>query len=347
MNKYLLIVLVAGMFAALSPGLFARGSDGRTDEVPSEVNQKNAGDTGEGVCPEGFRFFDHELLAVDPVCVPENPRRVAYLPYPSHMYPFDVNLVASNSLEWDSSNYPFIEDWTGTMADLGLPPNLEVLLGLEPDLILSHFDEVAEVVDELSAIAPLAAVDLVRSESWRNRHLFNGAALGRLELAEAQIAAYEERAVQLRGALEARGVDVAGTTVSIGMLRKNGEVFLFGPWFTGVLVLREVGFKLLDAVDLTLEGMKEAHGNIYIARFSQERLDAVDADILFMESVTREEIDQLKEDPLWGTLGAVRSDSVYPVGGHWVQSNLLTAHMVIDELAEMFGVEMDTSNPFL
>ena len=320
-----------------------RRRTGRLRKSPPNTAEEQ----GDERCPEGFRFFEHELLATEPGCVPKDPQRVAYLPYPSHMYPFDINLVASNSLEWDSGNYPFIEDWTGTMADLGLPPNLEVLVGLEPDLILSHFDEVAEVVDELTAIAPLAAVDLVRSESWRNRHLFNGAALGRAELAEAQIRAYEERAAELQAALEAEGIDVGGTSVSIGMLRANGDVFLFGPWFTAVLVLREVGFKLLDAVDLTLEEMKETHGNIYIASFSQERIDSVDADILFIEGVTQEEIDELKKDPLWATLEVMRSDSVYPVGGHWVQSNLLTAHMVIDELSEMFGVRIGTPNPFL
>lgn len=30
-------------------------------------------------CEDGFRLFEHEMLATDPVCVPENPQRVVAL----------------------------------------------------------------------------------------------------------------------------------------------------------------------------------------------------------------------------------------------------------------------------
>src|SRR5690606_1169067 len=33
----------------------------------------------EDECEAGFRLFDHEYLATDPVCIPENPQRVLAL----------------------------------------------------------------------------------------------------------------------------------------------------------------------------------------------------------------------------------------------------------------------------
>lgn len=187
MNKYFLIVLAAGMLAALSPGLFARGSDGRTDGGPSEVKLENRDES----CPEGMRFFDHELLAGEAGCIPEDPERVTYLLYPSYIYPFGVNPVGSWGLERDAENYPFIADWikAGTV-DHAMPPNLEVLLKLEPDLMLYDLNRVAEVVDQLPAIAPLVLYDSERSFTWQERHRFNGKVLGQSELAERQIAVY-------------------------------------------------------------------------------------------------------------------------------------------------------------
>ena len=38
-----------------------------------------AQDTTETDCEAGFRLFDHEMLASDPVCIPENPQRILAL----------------------------------------------------------------------------------------------------------------------------------------------------------------------------------------------------------------------------------------------------------------------------
>ena len=62
-------------------------------------------------CEEGFRYFDHEFLATDPTCIPENPERVAYLLYPSYIYPLGIKPVGSWGLDRDAANYPFIAAW--------------------------------------------------------------------------------------------------------------------------------------------------------------------------------------------------------------------------------------------
>ena len=185
MKRYLSLLLSIGMVAAISLPLFAAGGAEESD-APGETPgvETNA-------CDDGFRLFDHELLATDPVCIPEHPQRVTYLLYPSFLYPFGINPVGSWGLERDAENYPFIADWIadGTI-DHGMPPNIEVLVGLEPDLMIYDINRVTDVVDELPTIAPLVTYDVERSSSWQQRHRFNGAVLAQEALAEAQIAEY-------------------------------------------------------------------------------------------------------------------------------------------------------------
>ena len=353
------LILVMAVLAAVSLPLFGAGRGEVSGGGPSEVKLEN----GEESCPEGMRFFDHELLAGEAGCIPENPERVTYLLYPSYIYPFGVNPVGSWGLERDAENYPFIADWikAGTV-DHAMPPNLEVLLKLEPDLMLYDLNRVTEVVDQLPAIAPLVLYDSERSFTWQERHRFNGKVLGQSELAEKQIAVYEERAAQLRGALEADGGDSGGRTVSIVRLRGEGVINLLGPWFTSVSVVRDAGFDLPDAVDMTKDQMIANYGNMYSINVAEERIDIVDADVLVVlgspgglgavggEAQSTEGdaiVAEMMGDPLWRTLDVFQSGRVISKGDYWLQSNILTAHLVIDELAEIFGVRVETANPFL
>jgi len=318
----------------------------------------SAPEATDGACEEGFRFFDHELLATEPTCIPENPQRVAYLLYPSYIYPFGVNPVGSWGLERDAENYPLIAEWImeGTV-DHGMPPNLEVLIGLEPDLLLYDVSRVTDVLDELPQIAPLVTYNDGVPSTWQDRHRFNGEVFDQTALAEEQIATYEQRANELRIAIEESQGDVSDISVSVVRLRGEGVINLLGPWYTSVSVIQDIGFDLPDAVDLPLEEMQETHGNIYIADISQELIPTVDGNVLIVlgspggaqaQSGEGEQIvNEMMADPLWQTLNAVQTGAVYAKGDYWLQSNILTAHLVIDELADIFAVEIATPNPFL
>ena len=353
-NKIRLTFVVV-VLAAVSLPLFGAGRGEVSGGGGADDSEAAAGNGG---CPDGFRIFDHDFLVGDPVCVPEKWERVSFLPYPSYLFTFDVNPVGSWGLERDAENFPFIADWivSGTI-DIGWPPNLEVLAELAPDLMIYDNNPVADIIDELPAIAPTVIYDGIRSTEWRQRHQFNGAALGQAELAESQIAVYERRIVELRGALERSLGDLKDTTVSIVRLRGEGVINLLGPWYASVLVVRELGLDLPDAVDMTLDEMREKYGSKYYVKVAEERIDSVDGDVMIVlgspggggaQSIEGESVvAEMMSDPLWRSLGAFQNDSVYPKGDYWLQSNILAAHLVVDELAEIFGVRVETANPFI
>ncbi len=210
---------------------------------------------------------------------------------------------------------------------------------------------------QLQQIVPLVTFDANNAFAWQDRHLFNAAVFDRVALAEEQIAVYEQRVAELRAAIEVSRGDISNVTVSLVRIGNEGVIDLLGPWYPGVSVVQEIGFDLADGVDLTLTEMQERHGNIYVAEISEELIPTVDGDVLILfgpggggqsASGTGERIlNEIRQSLLWQTLGAIQTDAVYFKGDYWLQPSILTAHLVIDELAEIFAVEIATPNPFL
>ena len=346
-TRYGLVFLTAGILAVAAVPISAGGSGEEKDGAPSGITPNTAEEQGDERCPEGFRLFDHELLAGDAVCIPKNPQRVASLPYTSYFYPFGVNLVGAWGLERDADNYPFIADWIfeGT-TDIGWPPNPEVLIELGPDLMIFSSRHVTDIRDELLAIGPLVTFESGR-KTWQDVHRFNGAVLGQDELAERQIEVYEKRVQEIRAALNESLGDVGETAVSVLHLTGSGGVYLLGEGFAPVSVVNDIGFRLPDGVDKPFDRMD----------ISEEKINEVDGDVLFIlgsvggPKAQRAEgnrlFDEMMAKPLWQTLDAFKKDSVYFKSDYWLKSNILTAHLVIDEVAEVFGVRVQTPNPFL
>ncbi len=74
-------------------------------------------------CEAGFRLFDHKLLATEPVCIPENPKRVALVDEKAiTAYSLGVETVTMNSYLYDfAETYPFALDAAARerMVDIG------------------------------------------------------------------------------------------------------------------------------------------------------------------------------------------------------------------------------------
>ncbi|MCG8348321.1 MAG: ABC transporter substrate-binding protein [Chloroflexales bacterium] len=314
------------------------------------------------LCTDGFRFFDHDLLASEPTCIPANPQRVAYLVYPSYLYPFGINPVAAWGLERDAENYPFIADWIrdGTVDHGLFPPNLEVLVEQNPDLILYPDGVAPEVLDELAAIAPfvLYGGDSSNPPTWQDNHRFVGAVFNQVALAEEQIAVYDQRVAELRTALAESLGDLGEITISVVRLAAEGSISLQSPLIASVAIIKEVGFAIPDAIDMSVAEMQETY-NIPSGALSisKEEITLADGEVLFVlgspggAGAQRAEgnrlISDIMDDPIWQSLRAFEAKAVYGKGDVWMQGNLLTAHLIIDDLAEIFAVEFATPNPFL
>ena len=83
-----------------------------------------------GECPEGMWLFDHERLATDPVCIPENPQRIISLDMPATEFVLlnDIPLVGVFGYAGDeiSAVTPGLASKLEGIPTFDWPPNLEL-----------------------------------------------------------------------------------------------------------------------------------------------------------------------------------------------------------------------------
>ncbi|MEM8859613.1 MAG: ABC transporter substrate-binding protein [Chloroflexota bacterium] len=311
-------------------------------------------------CEDGFRLFDHEFLVGDPVCIPENPQRVA----PLDLASIELALVADQEFIAGSTPVIFFlsnvaPNWgaafaqrTADLPDLAFPTNLEVLVEAEPDLIVTSVNFLQPGTEEqLAAIAPTVIYDnssQERFQEWKPNLLFAGDAMGLKVEAEALVADYDARVAALQ---EALGDSLDGQTVSVVLPRENGDLGMrIGGSFSGT-IFNDVGIEQPESQRSFID---EATGSVSI-NVSKEQWDQVDADYLFIYGVTstpegtteaNAAIVELENDPIWNTLSVVQNDNVFVAGAHWHGFGLLSAQRVLDDIfIYLVGVDPTIPNP--
>lgn len=323
MNKYLLTLLVAGMLAVLSPGLFARGrSDGRTDEGPSEVNQKNVEDTE--ACGPGFRSVRH---AMGESCVPDVPRRVVVLDTGEIDNALALGAPVVGAPVGDIEKYQaYLTPQLDGIADIGTisEPSLEAILSVRPDLILGSRQRYEAVYDELSAIAPTVFTESLRVP-WQDNFVLHAEAMGLEYKAEELMADYENRVAEVRNAI---GDNLGNTTISIIRFRP-GQVRLY-------LKSSYIGFILQDVGLPRPEGQDR---DVFSSEISLEQARDVDADYIFITGYARDdsEMANFLESPLWRTLEGVKNGRAIDVNDDtWIAALAIQgANMVLDDLERL------------
>jgi iron complex transport system substrate-binding protein len=122
-------------------------------------------------CAEGFRMFDHALLATDPICIPSDPQRMAFI---------DGTIADAIALGVDTvtrhyyfdallGDFPSLVDEAifNQMTDIGntWELNPESLILTRPDLIVTS-TWWAEPNAQIQSIAPTVIFDHDRAVSW-------------------------------------------------------------------------------------------------------------------------------------------------------------------------------------
>lgn len=307
-------------------------------------------------CEDGFRLFDHELLVTEPVCIPANPERVLAL----DMASVEVTLLTGKNLvgssNWILSEVPVLEprfsDVLAGIEDVGYPADLEKALLLEPDIILAVGSTVAgESIDAPSAseIAPVVMADPKHYDNWQLGMSFWADVLGVPELYARMLANYGTRVGELRAELG----DVSEIQVSIVPVA-TGKVYMWMPDTAPGNILGDVGLARPEPQTLTGEAAQERYGIVQYIQVSEERYDLLDADAIFYftyaasdTAVAEEEagfVGDLEQNPLWQSLGAVKNDRAFFVGGHWwrAQTYLLATSVIDDLFTHLAGTVAQT-----
>ena len=296
-------------------------------------------------CEEGFRLFDHERLATDPVCIPENPQRIVSLDMPATEFLLlnDIPIVGVFVYAADeiSAITPGLAEELEGIPTFDCPPNLELVTELNPDLIIA-FKDSSLFYSGMDEIAPLVVYDAAYATDWKSSTSFWSEVFQREDVYEEMLATYDARVAELQAAL--------------GETRGEIEVSAFVPsatypmiWLIDSaqgIILQDVGLGRPESQGTTFAegGYVDGGADYGFVAISSERLDLADGDEIFIftwpttdPAVATENLQYLEDfhatDPLWQSLEGVQTGNVHIVGAHWFRAQTyLAAHLILDDL---------------
>lgn len=292
-------------------------------------------------CAEGTRTLEHDLGTA---CVPENVERVVALEwtYAEDLLAVGIQPVGMADIEGYQNWVAIPVELDETVVDVGTrqEPNLEVIAGLEPDLILTASFRSTNNFDELNAIAPTVAFNAYPDpESGESQYdeminTFTTIAelVGRVDEGEQVLADLDATFAQAQAALADAGRDGETFILSQGWVTNDVATFrLFTDNAMAVQILTEMGLEnawddapqLYGFTEISFEGFAEVGDTnfFYVAQG--------DANEAFADS------------PLWNGLPFVQSDRAYWLGGDvWLFGGPLSAELIVETILDAMGVEM-------
>lgn len=283
------------------------------------------------VAPASAREITHAMGVTD---VPDNPQRIVVLTNEGTEALLAVGITPVGAVKsWLGD--PWYEHIAGEMADVTMigeesAVNLELLVALEPDLILANKSRHEAIYEQLSAIAPTVVSERLRGDWKINMELYTDAA-GKGEEGKAALAAFDARVAALSDALG----DSLEEEISIARFMAGQTRIMFKDSFSG-LILEQLGFKRpasQDKAEFAEEITKER-----IPEFEGDRL------IYFTyETGNGEGNSQAQDwlaDPLWQNLEVVKagkvhevSDAIWNTAGGYIAANLL-----LDGIESIYGL---------
>lgn len=217
------------------------------------------------------------------------------------------------------------------IQDIGWPPNLEKIVALDPDMILGiNTSVLSQNYEEASQIAPTVLLPFSNSGNWKKHFRQAGKALGKGKQLKGAIEEYQAR---LDSFQEQMGERLQEIEVSLIRIYPDRISIYTKGGFPGT-VLEDAGLSRPPSQNLSAEETKEKYGNTVQYFISKELLHRADGDVMFVTGSQEQQqtLQDLKAEPLWSKLNAVKQGKVYEVGGYWIGSSYLAANQVIDDL---------------
>lgn len=234
-------------------------------------------------CEAGFRLFDHDLLATEPICIPQNPQRIALVDEKAiTTYSLGVQTVTNNGyFNAFIDMYPFALDEAAQegMVDIGwtAEANVEAVLSAQPDLIISAVWWEGQNT-AFARIAPTVVFDYETTVSWAQKDEAVAQVLGRTDEHRALMEELDARTQTLRELVSNTTSDTTYTVIRTTDARDNLQVFTTMNF--GAQLAEAVGLSMPDTIATPEEAARVNRPFWY--SLSLERLGDIDADHVFL-----------------------------------------------------------------
>lgn len=215
-------------------------------------------------------------------------------------------------------------------------PNLEMILQLQPDLIVGT-DYQATIYPQLSQIAPTVLINFAHSGQWKAVFKEFSEVIGKKEVGEQVMAEYDRRIADFK---EKMGDRLQDTEISIVRIYPDSINLYLRDSFPGTIIT-DAGLQRPESQDIGADEAQRMTGNPIQRSISKEALSQADGDVIFIwtgendpqiNAELQEKLDELQQDPLWQNLKAVKNGRVYQVPSYWIGSGAIAANLVLDDL---------------
>ncbi|TVP63632.1 MAG: iron-siderophore ABC transporter substrate-binding protein [Nodularia sp. (in: Bacteria)] len=257
-------------------------------------------------------------------CVPNNPQRIVVLDGPSLEIALALGLKPVGAAVLLEEFYSYLQNKAQGVAIFGESgqPNLEKILTLKPDLILSvsNVIQTGSLYNQLSQIAPTVTCEgwddkIVR---WQECFQSFAEALGKSSEADIIVNNYQQRVAKLQQALgdSLHTTEVSLVRIYADRIRLRGE----GGHLCS-MVIQDVG---LPRSPIQKKGID----------ISIESIEYADGDVIFLQQYPQaDNYNYILNHPLWLQLNAVQSGKVYEVGDdYWHGGSYIAANLILDDL---------------
>ncbi|KQN78429.1 iron-siderophore ABC transporter substrate-binding protein [Devosia sp. Leaf64] len=281
--------------------------------------------------PIAAREITHAMGVTD---VPDNPQRIVVLTNEGTEALLAVGIKPVGAVKsWLGD--PWYDHIAADMTDVVVlgeesAVNLEVLVSLEPDLILGTKLRHEAIYDQLSAIAPTVISERLRGDWKVNMALYTDAA-GKGEEGKAALAKFDARVAALHDELGAS----LDEKISIARFMSGQTRIMFKDSFSG-LILSELGFQRPASQDK----------DEFAEEITKERIPEFEGDRLITftyETGNGEGATQATDwtaDPLWQNLAVVKAGKVHEVSDAvWnTAGGIIAANLLLDDIEKIYGV---------
>nr|BBH91511.1 iron siderophore-binding protein [Thermosporothrix sp. COM3] len=271
----------------------------------------------------GDRVIKH---AMGETKVPAHPKRVVVLDTGEldNAIALGITPVGAVSAFPDGKLLTYWGDKTKAITLVGTiaQPNLEKIMSLSPDLILSSKVRHEKIYKELSEIAPTVFTETVGAP-WKENFKLQAEALNKIDEYNRLMNAYNQRLTEFK---QKMGAKLSSTHVSMVRVLSDRVRIYQNKSFVGTL-LKDAGLPRPAAQD---------KDDFFIEDSSYERIKDMDGDVIFLMNYGNSEdrLEELTHQAQWKQLQAVKSGRVYRVSDDiWALGlGIGAADKVIDDL---------------
>ncbi|MFC5652699.1 ABC transporter substrate-binding protein [Paenibacillus solisilvae] len=212
-------------------------------------------------------------------------------------------------------------------------PNLELIAGLQPDLIIGNKMRQEKVYEQLKAIAPTVMAEDLRGE-WKINFKLYAEALNKKAEGDALMAAFDKRIEDFK----AKAGDKLKETVSVVRFMAGKTRVYHTNTFSGI-IFKQIG--------LARNEMTNNAKDTFVDEITKERLPEADADRIFYftyetgDGKASETEQEWTKDPLWTNLSAVKNGKAYKVDDAiWnTAGGIKAANLMLDELYKIYDIK--------